>query len=123
MGYKLAFFTLLAFWIWVASTLARQGMEPSGVAVFSLCCGYLSQVMYTRGWQHGMKTEQAFAKVRGRLLLLTVVTLLIFFASLVLTYNYLATYTRGMLIAAGFYFVSYWLPPLSTAWKSMKDSR
>lgn len=52
MAYKLAFYTLLALWIWEANTLANQSMAPAWIAGFSLGCGYLSQVLFARGWKH-----------------------------------------------------------------------
>lgn len=108
MAYKVAFYTLLFFWIWCLNTLAARGTEPAWIAVFSVICGVISHAVYVRGWKPVTETN-ALTNLSGRLLQPTAVALLIFFATLALVHNHLSGSTRGLLVGAGFYFLSYWL--------------
>lgn len=116
MVYRTTFYILLVLWIWEVTTLANKGAEPVWIAAYSLVCGYLSQIVYLRAWKPRGQPNVPVS-LSGQLLVSAVVTLLIFFATLTLVYDYLSASARGMLIASGFYFLSYWLPALITAWR------
>lgn len=116
MAYRVTFYMLLVLWMWGMTTLANKGTEPVWIAAYSLVCGYLSQTVYLRAWRPGEQTNVSVS-LSVQLLVSAVVTLLIFFATLTLVYDYLSASTRSMLIAVGFYFLSYWLPALITAWR------
>lgn len=112
MLYKVAFYTLLGFWIWTLSELSRSDTEPFWLALFSLGCGYVSAIVYSRAWGLIVIRTQAdtfLTSNRWRLFIAAVIGLMVYFAGLTLILHRIDPPVRGILIAVGFYFASYWL--------------
>jgi len=120
MRYKVAFYTLLVFWIWAISELSRSGTEPFWLALFSLGCGYMSAIVYSRAWGFvavGTQADTFLTANRWRLFIAAIVGLMVYFAGLTIVLHRIDQPVRGILIAAGFYFASYWLTGAVMRWR------